>query len=433
VKVDVSVSVKPSSTVRAQQLSAAFDVPLRERDTLSWRASLPLDERPWNVGLIVGPSGSGKSTILEHAFGTPIEHDWSGLAVVDDFPASLALDELAAICQAVGFNTIPAWLRPYEVLSTGEQFRVSLARALAEAEHDALLVFDEFTSVVDRQVAQIGAHAVQRYVRKHDRRMVAATCHYDVIDWLQPDWTFEPASLTFTWRCLQRRPDVECVISHEGYESWARFAPFHYLTAELNHAAQCYVLSVAGTPAAFCGVLHRPHPRNRAIKAVSRLVTLPDWQGLGLAFALVDRVAAAYKTVGFDVHTYPAHPALIRSFDRSPVWELRHRPATYVHNRGPRSMQRTTSWQQGRRHNATFRYRGEPIERELAIELTSVRRTTAKRTRTSASVRGYSERSAATSSAREAAPSRATSSSESSRTSTASTLSTSTHANAPRS
>jgi ABC-type polar amino acid transport system ATPase subunit len=432
-RVDVSVSVKPSSTVRAQQLSAAFDVPLRERDTLSWRASLPLDERPWNVGLIVGPSGSGKSTILEHAFGAPVEHDWSGLAVVDDFPASLALDELAAICQAVGFNTIPAWLRPYEVLSTGEQFRVSLARALAEADDDELLVFDEFTSVVDRQVAQIGAHAVQRYVRKHDRRMVAATCHYDVLDWLQPDWTFEPASLKFTWRCLQPRPDVECVISHEGYESWARFAPFHYLTAELNHAAQCYVLSVAGTPAAFCGVLHRPHARNRALKAVSRLVTLPDWQGLGLAFALVDRVAAAYKTVGFDVHTYPAHPALIRSFDRSPVWELRHRPGAFGPKRGKHSAQNAWNWNMGRRYNAVFRYRGATIDRELAVELTSLSRTTPKRTRTSASVRGYSERSAEMSSARETAPSRATSSSESSRTSTASTLSTSTHANAPRS
>jgi GNAT superfamily N-acetyltransferase len=129
-------------------------------------------------------------------------------------------------------------------------------------------------------------------------------------------------------------------------------------------------------------VLHRPHYRNRRIKGVSRLVTLPDWQGLGLAFALVDRVAAAYTAHGFDVHTYPAHPQLIRGFDRSGVWSLRHRPATFNINRGPRSMQHTTSWKQGRRPNAVFRYCGEPLELELASSLTGEPATTTKRTLT---------------------------------------------------
>jgi energy-coupling factor transporter ATP-binding protein EcfA2 len=399
VKIDVSIDSTPSATVRAQQLSAAFDVPARERETLSWRAELPLDERPWHVGLIVGPSGSGKTTILRRCFGEPTTFDWRGDAVVDDFPASMTIADLAAVCGAVGFNTIPAWLRPYDVLSTGEQFRVMLARLLAEQRPDELALVDEFTSVVDRQVAKIGAHAVAKYVRRHDRRFVAATCHYDVIDWLQPDWTFEPATLLFAWRHLRRRPDVECTISREPYSSWARFAAFHYLTAELNRAAQCYVLSVDGTPAAFCGILHRPHPRNRAIKAVSRLVTLPDWQGLGLAFALVDRVASAYSALGFDVHTYPAHPALIRSFDRSRIWELRHRPATFAVQHGPKSMQnrqkwdtrnpgRTTPvWRQGSRPNAVFRYRGDAMALDQALALTSSA-TSSNRTRTSASARG---------------------------------------------
>jgi ABC-type lipoprotein export system ATPase subunit len=441
---DIEVGGAPSRTVRAQQLSAAFDVPLRDRETLRWRGELPLDDRDWNVGLIVGPSGSGKTTILTHAFGQPIEHEWSGLAVVDDFPAAMRVDDLAAVCQAVGFNTIPAWLRPHDVLSTGEQFRVGLARALAEAQPDRTIVLDEFTSVVDRQVAKIGAHAVSRYVRKRKMRLVVATCHYDVVDWLQPDWTLEPATLEFTWRHLQPRPALDCTISREPYASWARFAPFHYLTSDLNHSAQCYVLSIGATPAAFCGVLHRPHPRNRAIKAVSRLVTLPDWQGLGLAFALVDRVAAAYMALGYDVHTYPAHPALIRSFDRSRMWELRHRPGTFAVQHGPNSMQArqawaaarkgaTKPWKQGRRPNAVFRYRGAPLDVETASALTGPVSTTRKRTRTSASVRGYNERREATSSVREATPSRAASSSDKSRTSTASTTSTASDANGSRS
>jgi ABC-type ATPase with predicted acetyltransferase domain len=79
-------------------------------------------------------------------------------------------------------------MKPQAVLSNGERFRVDLARRLLELPDP--IVVDEFTSVVDRQVAKIGAHAVQKFVRKHNRRFVAATCHYDVVEWLQPDWIF---------------------------------------------------------------------------------------------------------------------------------------------------------------------------------------------------------------------------------------------------
>lgn len=315
-KIAVTVEGRPSQTIRAKQLSAAFDVPVRDREQLTWTGELPIEDRPWNVGLIVGPSGSGKTTILREAFGEPRTMTWAGDAVADDFPATMSIEDITAVCSAVGFNTIPAWLRPYHVLSTGEQFRVALARAMVEGSNDETLVVDEFTSVVDRQVAQIGAHAAQKWIRKRDHRLVAATCHYDVVDWLQPDWVLEPASMTFQWRCLQRRPDIVCSIARVPYAYWRLFAPLHYLTANLTKAARCYVLFAGADqqPAAFCGILHRPHPTaKRPVKGVSRLVTLPDWQGLGLAFVLVDRIAAMYYSLGFDVHTYPAHPALIRS------------------------------------------------------------------------------------------------------------------------
>src|SRR5439155_19760773 len=54
--------------------------------------------------------------------------------------------------------------------------------------HDALPIFDEFTSVVDRTVAQIGSAAVAKTIRRSGKQLVAASCHYDVIEWLQPDW-----------------------------------------------------------------------------------------------------------------------------------------------------------------------------------------------------------------------------------------------------
>jgi len=375
VLLDVEVETRISRTTRARLLEAAFDVPATERHTLRWHASLPLEDRPWQVGLIVGPSGSGKSTVLRRGFGDEKPIEWVGDSVVDDFPEDASIESIQAICQAVGFNTIPAYLRPFSVLSTGEQFRVTMARRLMESTKEEPVLVDEFTSVVDRQVAKIGAHAVQKWVRRNGRQLVAATCHYDVLEWLQPDWTFEPATSTFAWRSLQPRPALPVTISRVAYPAWRLFAPFHYLTQDLNHAAQCFVLFAGDDeiPAAFGGVLHRPHyKRGPQIKGLSRLVTLPDWQGLGLAFVLSDTLGAAYKAFGFHFHTYPAHPALIHGYDRSPNYQMRQKPGEIQSTvYGKHAQLRDSSWRPRGRPNAVFRYVGPALPRGQAGRLLS--------------------------------------------------------------
>lgn len=359
-RVDVTVETDVSRSGRARQLEGMFDVPGAAKQSQSWRIDAPLDERDWNVGLIVGPSGAGKSTVLREMFGQERELSWDAPSVVDAFDRELSMQDVAAACQAVGFNTIPAWLRPHHVLSNGERFRAHMARLLVEAKQGETIVVDEFTSVVDRQVAQIGAHAVAKHVRRHEQRFVAATCHFDVIDWLQPDWIIEPALRKFTWRSVQPRPRIDVSVAAVDYSAWQLFAPFHYLTRELNKAARCFVLFVGDQPAAFAGVLHRPHAKARNIKGVSRLVTLPDWQGLGLAFALVDVLGGAYRAVGQRLRTYPAHPALIKGFDRSQSWSLKQRPGYagskgVVHGPNAKLMQQ---WRAGSRPCAVFEYVG---------------------------------------------------------------------------
>lgn len=364
-RVDVHVESPVSTSYRARALEGMFDVPRSDVSTMDWSGDLPIEDREWNVGLIVGPSGSGKSSIVRQLFGETPELTWAGRSVIDDFAEGIGMQDIAAVCQAVGFNTIPAWLRPHAVLSTGEQFRAMIARRLLEAPAGQPIVVDEFTSVVDRQVAKIGAHAVQKYVRKSGQQFIAATCHYDVQDWLRPDWIFEPAMMRFTWGSNHPRPPINIEISPTGYDTWRLFAPFHYLTAELNRSARCWLLTVDGTPAAFAGVLHRPHRTAQDIKGVSRLVTLPDWQGLGLAFVLADYLGAVYKAARLRLHTYPAHPALIHAFDRSPLWRMTQAPGKNSPNRGAGGSigggaSRTERWRQGERPGAVFAYAGPP-------------------------------------------------------------------------
>jgi ABC-type ATPase involved in cell division len=325
--IDFVVSSAIKRTPRVMQLEGMFDVPAQEKLTHHWHGDLPIEAKPWNIGLIVGPSGVGKSSIARKLFGDPKAMKWASASVIDDFDAALSMQDISATCSAVGFNTIPSWMKPHSVLSTGEQFRVALARHLL-SDADPIVV-DEFTSVVDRQVAHIGSIAVAKHIRKRERKFVAVTCHYDVIEWLQPDWILEPATMTFRWRSVQRRPEINVEIARVDYSAWQLFAPFHYLTKELHRAANCFVLFADGEPASFAGVLHRPHPKVDDIKGVSRLVTLPDYQGLGLAMIIVDKLGALYKDLGQRLRTYPAHPSLVRSFDRSLNWHMEKKPGSF--------------------------------------------------------------------------------------------------------
>ena len=296
-----------------------FDAPPSAVCKLEWSIDLPIEEQPWSVGLVVGPSGSGKSTVMRNVWGEPAELAWSAPSVIDDVAPGIGIDRIAETFGSVGFNTIPAWMRPHAVLSNGERFRADIARRLLELPDP--IVVDEFTSVVDRQVAKVASHAIQKYVRKNGRKFVAVGCHYDVIDWLQPDWVLDMATCSFTRRSLQRRPELACVAGRIPFAAWSVFAPFHYLTSDLHRGARTFGLWVEGRLAAFAGIMYRPHATAHGIYGVSRLVTLPDWQGLGLSPRLVALLGSAYAATGGRLRTYPAHPALIAAFQSAQARE----------------------------------------------------------------------------------------------------------------
>lgn len=182
-RVDCLRAVEIVRTPRVKQLEGMFDVPPSKRSEQRWQVNLPLEDRPWAVGLIVGPSGCGKSTIAREAFGPALVagFDWPvDKAIVDAFPAKMGIKDVTGLLSSVGFSSPPSWLRPFRCLSNGEQFRVTIARALAEQPE--LAVIDEFTSVVDRTVAKIASTAIAKAVRRSKRRLIAVSCHYDIVD-----------------------------------------------------------------------------------------------------------------------------------------------------------------------------------------------------------------------------------------------------------
>ena len=320
---------------RVAQVCGMFDVPPGEAIRHEWRVSLPVAEQPWHVGLIVGSSGSGKSTIAREVFPHAYHHTgfaWDlAASILDGFPAEMGIRQITEALSSVGLSSPPMWLKPFGHLSNGQQFRAELARCLCDPAE--VIVFDEFTSVVDRQVAQVCSAAVSKLIRRRLRpQLVAVSCHFDIIDWLQPDWVFDVNLNRFEWRCLRRHPSIELRINETPRETWQLFRGHHYLSANLPGQAKCYVATWNGEPVGFCGVMTQPHPTADKLMRASRLVVLPDYQGVGIGARLSEFVAAHYTEAGYRFRAVCAHPALIAHRSRSPLWKAATRK---MHSRQP--------------------------------------------------------------------------------------------------
>jgi GNAT superfamily N-acetyltransferase len=355
-KTTITRSVAVHRSGRVLQMSGIFDLPPATKSEVAWQVDLDLDARPWNIGLIVGPSGAGKSTIAREVFKAAVvdRFDWpEDHSVLDAFPETMGIKDITGLLSSVGFSSPPAWLRPFHVLSTGEQFRVFVARALAE--NPKLAVIDEFTSVVDRTVAQIGSTAIAKTVRRSGRKLVAVTCHYDVLDWLQPDWVYQPATNDFQWRCLQQRPNIELdIVRVDGGKVWPLFKPHHYLNGHLHHGAYCFLATVHNRPAAFGSVGSFPHPISPGWQE-HRFVVLPDFQGVGIGSRLSEYLGSLFAATGRPYRGVTSHPAYIQHRRRSPLWRC-IRPPTMVSRGSDRvGLRKTCSFN---RLTASFQYIG---------------------------------------------------------------------------
>lgn len=143
----------------------------------------------WNILLICGKSGSGKSTILREIYGDvkPIEYDHSK-CVISQFPR-LTEEGVCDLLSSMGLASVPTWLRKPQELSNGERARLDIAKAIYDANGDIVLL-DEYTSVVNRAAAKSMSHALQRYARQKGLKLIIASCHFDIVEWLQPDYMF---------------------------------------------------------------------------------------------------------------------------------------------------------------------------------------------------------------------------------------------------
>ena len=299
--------------------SKAFDFKFTGESTFTPHEVVGIPEK-FAIGLIVGSSGSGKSTLLK-TFGTEHTPLWdNNKAIVSHFTTP---EEAVSRLSATGLNSIPTWMKPYHVLSTGEKFRADLARSL-----NSNAIIDEFTSVVNREVAISTSIAISKYITKNKlSNIVFSSCHKDILPYLNPDWVYNTDTCELPIRRLLPRPEMELKIYRTTWKSWNMFKNHHYLSQDLNKACRCFIGVLNGQVVAFNASISLPgripplyegDTRNKFRE--SRTVVLPDYQGMGIGTKFSNAIGEMFLDEGYRYFSKTAHPRMGEYRQNSLLW-----------------------------------------------------------------------------------------------------------------
>lgn len=281
--------------------------------TVTTKIEIPEFPKNFQIGLIVGSSGSGKSTLLQK-FGEFEKIEWDNTKSIASHFGTF--ENASNMFGAVGLNSIPTWLKPYNALSNGERFRADMARRL----HSDTII-DEFTSVVNRECAISCSISMSKYIKNNDlHNIVFASCHDDIIPYLQPDWIYDTDKHEFYNGRYLCKPSITIKVNNCSKSLWNEFARHHYLSGELNSASVCYVASYNGLPIGFLALLTLPGRDVQHAWREHRLVILPDFQGMGIGNKFSEYIASLYVQRGCRYFCKTSNPRIGEHRNKSPLW-----------------------------------------------------------------------------------------------------------------
>lgn len=274
-----------------------------------------LNNLDFNILCIVGASGSGKSVFSKY-FGEEEKIEWdNSKAIISNFDE---VDEAIEKLNSVGLNSIPTWCKPRNVLSIGEGFRADLARRIKDN-----CVIDEYTSVVDRNVALSCSNSIQKYIRKKNlKKCVFVSCHKDFIDTLKPDYVIDldDECIYDTRRLPKHQFKLQIYETTAKRDVWKIFRYHHYLSKDLNIASRVFITYLNEQIVGFIAILPLPNGFLNNAYRIHRLVILPDYQGLGIGTKIIEYFANLYSKLNYGFYIRTSHIKLHNYFQKNNNW-----------------------------------------------------------------------------------------------------------------
>ena len=319
-----------ATSFRATKAANSLDIDSEKKSVHHFEVQADLTT-PFNIGLIVGASGSGKTTLAKHIYGDECFREVLDMAqpVIDQFPESMSYDECAAMLCGVGLTAVPCWIRPAYTLSNGQRARAECALQMAR-DDIAMIVIDEWTSVVDRTVAKVMSHCIQKHARKTGKKIVLMSCHYDVIEWLNPDWVIDANKQTYEnrrslWRDYKRTEQIQFDIYETTRGTWPYFSKYHYLSDRLA-GGKCYYFGLWSGEnqigfLAFSNYV--PHRKGTKMQLhFNRLVIHPDYCGFGLGIYFLNKCSKLIAHKGYEVMGKFSSAPVYNALKRDSNWRL---------------------------------------------------------------------------------------------------------------
>lgn len=324
-----------------QRAADSLDIDVQKKQIHHFKIKADLDS-PFKIGLIIGSSGSGKTTLAKNIFGENCFDEILDLTkpVIEQFPSDWSYDDCSKALNSIGLNSVPCWIKPAYTLSNGQKARAEAALQMAQEKE--IIVLDEWTSVVDRNVAKVMSHCIQKYARKNQKKIILLSCHYDVVDWINPDWIIDCNKQEYIDRrsmvgTFKRTDQLRLDIRRATKRSWSYFSKYHYLSDKLPGGKifvfglydgvnqigfQCFAAYIVGDQLTYF---------------VNRTVIHPDYAGFGLGILLLNETSKKMVESGFRVKAKFSSIPIFKSMMRSELWKFKSKDSNFKKRCGNKS------------------------------------------------------------------------------------------------
>jgi len=326
---EVLLASDPSNSFRCTKAANSLDINVEKKLThhLKVEADIVSD---FNIGLILGASGSGKTTLAKKIYGDNCFKELldSEKPIIDQFPEQMSYEDCVSNLNAIGLTHVPCWIRPAKTLSNGQKVRAECALLISKNTQENIVI-DEWTSVVDRTVAKVMSHCVSKYARRQKAKIVLLSCHYDVLEWLNPDWVIDCNLQTFTDRRLlcqtfKRTEQLVFEIKEVERNTWKNFSKYHYLSERLpGGLIKTYGLFHEENQIGFqCFANYVPHKKGtKMIMHSNRTVVHPDYAGFGLGIKLINESSFLMHQKGYEIQAKFSSLPVYKAMSKQSCWK----------------------------------------------------------------------------------------------------------------
>lgn len=357
-----------STTFKATKAANSLDIDVNKKSIHELNISADI-ESPFNIGLILGASGSGKTTLAKKIFGENCfdSNLIMDLPIIDQFPEEFSYEECVNLLTGIGLTSVPCWIRPVYTLSNGQKTRAEAALLISNKEKE-IIILDEWTSVVDRTVAKVMSICINKFAKKYNKKIILLSCHYDVVEWLDPDFIIDCNKQQYTDRRLlsknerQRTEKLNFQIREIDKSSWKYFNKYHYLSENIPGGFNKFFGLFEGENQIGFQMFSNyvPH-RNKLEKKImhsNRTVIHPDYVGLGLGVILINETSKImsknYKIMAKFSST-PVYKAFLKHTDK---WLLKEISKNYGKTNVSGNMKRKSGFRENIK-TYSFEYIGD--------------------------------------------------------------------------